>query len=82
MKAQTRTKWAYLMLIKDGHLDRCIASNHYGDCGLTHMNKWAWVVGNLINETGCNPDSVHCVETDEGDKITIDGKVAAYLIEE
>lgn len=73
-----RIRFAYLMSL-DG---RCIATNHYGECGLNRHNQWAWIVGYMVNEFGCDPDNVYCIETDEGDRITVDGEPVAYLTEE
>ena len=72
-------RWAYLIAL-DGR--RCFTSNHYGDCGLNRHNQWAWIVGHMIDETGCNPDDVSCVETDDGDRIAINGKIEAELVRE
>ena len=82
-----KTRFLYLMFIDDSihnHIarHRCIATNHRGDCGINRHNQWAWIVGNLVNETGCNPDEVSCVETEEGDRFAINGKIVAYLMEE
>ena len=37
-------------------------------------------VGYMINEFGCNPEDVSCVETDEGDRIAVSGKIEAELV--
>lgn len=76
--AKPRTRFAYLMLT-DG---RVIGSNHYGEFGLNRLNQWAWIVGHMISEFGCNPDDVSCVETDEGDRIAVNGKIVAQLEDE
>jgi hypothetical protein len=39
------------------------------------------IVGYLVNEFGCNPDDIKSIETDDGDKITVGGKITAYLEE-
>lgn len=73
-----RTRFAYLILT-DG---RCIGTNHYGDCALNHTNEWAWIVGHMVDEFGCDPDAVHIEEggeSDEHDWITIDGTRVGYL---
>jgi hypothetical protein len=73
-----RIRFAYLILT-DG---RCIGSNHFGPCGLDHLNQWDWIVGHLISEFGCNADDVSCVETDEGDRIAVNGKIVCEMVEE
>lgn len=74
-----RLRFAYLILTEDG---RCIASNHYGEFALNRLNRWDWIVGYMIQEFGCDPDDVDCLETDDGDRITVDGKIVAELVEE
>jgi hypothetical protein len=75
------TKFAYLM-VNEGPRVRCVGSNFYGDCGLNHTNQWAWIVGHMISEFGCEPDDVSCVETDDGDKIAVAGKIVGELVVE
>ena len=72
---KTPIRVGYLMLL-DG---RCIASNHYGDCGLSRHNQWPWIVGHMISEYGCDENEVSCVETDTGDFIAVDGLIVGYL---
>ena len=81
MRAQAKTRFAYLMLLDN----RCIASNHYGECGLNHRNKWSWIVGALVQEFGCDPESITIIEMNENeprDLISINGDPVAYLINE
>lgn len=69
-----QTRFAYVFVESGIHV-RCIGTNHYGDCGLNHLNQWAWIVGLMVNEFGCDPDAVHCEEGEDGEEfITIDGK--------
>ena len=70
-----RTTFAYLMLL-DG---RCLATNHYGPCGLSHLNQWGWVCGYITREFDCDENAVSCVETDDGDFIAVDGLIIGYL---
>lgn len=69
-------KHAYLMVIEG---DRCIASNHYGDCGLTVWNVFTWAARHLSAEFECDVDDVCCIETDDGDRFTVNGMIVAYL---
>ena len=68
----------YLMLIEG----RCLASNVRGEVGINSRNQWAWVVGNIVGEFGCDPDAVTCLQTEDGDKIAIDGVPVAEVIYE
>ena len=76
-----KTRIAYLMLT-DGLRVRCIGTNHYGECGLTRHNQWGWIIGHMISEFGCEPDDVSCVETDDGDRIAVNGKIVGELVVE
>lgn len=76
LAARPAVPFIYLMLI-DG---RCLASNVRGEVGINRHNQWAWIVGNIVGEFGCNPEAVTCIETDDGDKIAVDGKPVAELI--
>lgn len=76
-----KTRFAYLFVTVDGG-KRCIGTNHYGEHALNHTNEWAWIVGYMVNEFGCDPDAVHCEEGGEDDAhdwITIDGKRVGHL---
>jgi hypothetical protein len=73
-----RIRIGYIVLT-DG---RVIGSNHFGEYGINRLNQRDWIVGHMISETGCNADDVGCVETDEGDRITVYGNIAAELVEE
>lgn len=66
----------YLMLIEG----RCLASNVRGEFGINRHNQWAWIVGYIVGEFGCAPEAVTCIETDDGDKIAVDGRPVAELI--
>lgn len=58
---------------------RCIATNHFGPCGLDHLNLWGWVSAAIAAECECSADDVHCVETVDGDFISADNLIVAYL---
>lgn len=36
--------------------------------------RWQWTQETVSEHSGCDPDDVHEVETDDGDIITADGK--------
>lgn len=73
------TGFAYLISL-DSH--QTFASNHYGDCGLNSSNQWGWIADMVAHQFECSPDDVHCIETDDGDQFTVDGKAVAYLANE
>lgn len=66
----------YLMLIEG----RCLASNVRGEVGINRHNQWSWIVGHIVGEFGCAPESVTCIETEDGDRICVDGKPVAEVI--
>ena len=78
-KVKAPTKFAYLFVVEDNGRIRCVGTNYYGPAGLDHTNQWAWIVGHLVNELGCDPDTVHCEEAEDREWITVDGKRVAYL---
>lgn len=39
----------------------------------THGAKWDWIRETVAAECECEPDQVGCIESDEGDLITVDG---------
>jgi hypothetical protein len=43
-------------------------------------DRWAWIVETVARETECREDQVGCVETDEGDVVTVDGIPVYRLI--
>ena len=78
LAARPAVQFIYLMLIEG----RCLASNVRGEVGINSKNQWAWIVGAMVNEFGCDPDDVSCLETDEGDLIAVNGKPAAVVLYE
>lgn len=41
--------------------------------------KWDWIVDTVAREYALDLDQIGCVETDQGDAVTIDGVVSLYL---
>ena len=62
--------------IMDVLTNRCIGSAGFTDF-ITH--RWPWVQHTVAGQYDCSPDDVHCIETDDGDRITARGEVVAYL---
>lgn len=73
------TKTLYLMLTDSG---RCLSRNFRGEFGIHSHNQWSWIVGSICGEFDCEPEQVSCIETEDGDKIALDGVAVAELIEE
>lgn len=73
------TKTVYLMLTDSG---RCLSRNFRGEFGINSHNQWSWIVGSICGEFDCEPEQVSCIETEDGDKIALDGVAVAELIEE
>ena len=46
----------------------------------THGVKWDWIRETVAAECECDPDQVGCVESDDGDLITVDG-MPVYKVE-
>jgi hypothetical protein len=70
------TSYAYLIRLEDRG---CFASNHYGDCGLNWSNQWGWIADSVAKEFECSADDVNCLETDDGDVLTVNGKPVAFV---
>lgn len=69
-----KRRFAYVFVTSGIHV-RCVGSNHFGEFGLNRHNQWAWIVGLMVNEFGCDPDTVHIEEGEDGEEfITIDGE--------
>lgn len=68
----------YLML-EDG---RCLSRSFRCVGGLNSSNSWSWIVGNICGEFDCHPDQVSTIETDDGERIAVDGKPVAEVIVE
>lgn len=62
--------------VMDARSHRCIASAGFSDF---ISNRWPWVQQVVAGQFACRPDDVSCVETDDGDKITVRGEIVAYL---
>lgn len=63
---------AYIM---DALTNRCIASAYF-----TRLTaRWSWVQEVVAGEYECEPDEVGCIETENGDKITVRNVPVAYL---
>jgi hypothetical protein len=41
--------------------------------------KWDWIRETVAHECECDPDQVGCIESDDGDMITVDG-LPVYLV--
>jgi hypothetical protein len=54
----------------------CIASAGFTDF-ITH--SWPWVQQTVAAHYDCAPDDVKCIESDDGDRITVRGKPVAFL---
>ena len=72
LPVRPRTCWTTLC-----HLDgrEWARSSHFGPGG-----AWNWILDAVQEEHGVNEDQIGCIETDDGDVVTIDGE-PIYRIE-
>lgn len=63
-----------LCYLHDHLTGRCLGSLWHRGIG----TKWDWIAATVASEYGCSADDVDCIETDDGDKITVNGVVVAY----
>lgn len=45
----------------------------------SHLSIWPWAQRHLAFIHDCEVDEVDCIETDDGDRITVRGKIVAYF---
>lgn len=45
----------------------------------SQLRKWSWIAEQFAEEFNCRPDDVDCVQTDDGDKIAVRGKIVGYV---
>lgn len=41
--------------------------------------RWDWIAETVAAECECDPDEVDCMESDDGDMITVDGLPVYYV---
>lgn len=63
---------AYLF---DELTDRLFASNHFDSV----LARWPWVKEVIAARHDCSLDDVDCVETENGDRITVKGVIVARM---
>lgn len=67
--ASRKISWHYLHRI-----------DHTVIASTTMLNdRWSWILSHITNEYACAADDVDCIETDDGDQITVGGEPVAYL---
>ena len=45
------------------------------------FHQWTWISNAVAAWHDCDVDDVACVETDDGDRITVRGEIVAYVDE-
>lgn len=45
------------------------------------FDRWDWIQRSIAEQFECHRDEVGCIETDNGDRFTIDGEPVAFLLE-
>ena len=63
----------YAVYVMDAEDNHCITCGYFTD------SRWSWVQEVVAGEFQGHPNDVACIETEDGDKITLNGKVVAYL---
>ena len=54
---------------------RCYASAQFTDL----TNRWPWIKETVASYECCSTDDICCIETDDGDKITAQGRIVAFV---
>lgn len=63
--------------IHDAETHHVISSTSFTDA--VSLAAWPWVQDTVAAEYGCHPDEVRCIETDDGDRVTANGRIVAYV---
>lgn len=59
--------------ITNGRVIVATLNNH-----ISLSRRWSWIAEHIALNFECHVDDVDCIETDDGDVITADGKPVAY----
>lgn len=65
----------YSAYVFDELTRKCYASAQFTEI----TARWQWVQEVVAANELCSPNDVRCIETDDGDKITVNGHVVAFL---